>query len=213
MGAADLLDAFVSQEENACMGKTCAKRVQMAIVEAHSTFVTSKVKTLTKCAILRYSKADVHSVDFDEEHGPDRLLITELSTCGLVERIRNVAFQGLTATDKPILPARSRRRHASDVSGPAMSGAPILRSAGKRRAIVRGQAQAYPQVRIIPGHRAGRVAAGPVQRAVPQLPARTHGSALRNDVFSTKKPGTASNYASARSNQFEYIAHGRESPV
>ena len=65
----------------------------MAIVEAHSTFVSSKVKTLTKRAILRYPKANVHSVDFDEEHGLDRLLITELSTCGLVERIRNVAFQ------------------------------------------------------------------------------------------------------------------------
>lgn len=40
------------------MGTTCAKRVQMAIVEAHSTFVTSKVKTLTKCAILCHPETE-----------------------------------------------------------------------------------------------------------------------------------------------------------
>lgn len=58
MGAADLLDAFVSQEKNACMGTTCAKRVQMTIIEVRSTFVTSKAKILTKRAILCHPETE-----------------------------------------------------------------------------------------------------------------------------------------------------------
>ncbi len=86
MGAADLLAALEAQDEGMCMGMTCEKRVQMAIDEAYSSFVTAKVKNLTKRAGLRYPQADVRSVDFDEERGLDRLLITELSTCGFAER-------------------------------------------------------------------------------------------------------------------------------
>ena len=68
------------------MGMTCAERVQMAAGGAHSSFVTSKVRNLTKRAGLRYPEADVRSIDFSEERGLDRLLVTELSTCGFAER-------------------------------------------------------------------------------------------------------------------------------
>lgn len=46
MGAHDLLEALSSQDEAKCMSMTCTERVQMAVDEAHSTFVTQKVKTL-----------------------------------------------------------------------------------------------------------------------------------------------------------------------
>ena len=59
MGASDLLDALEAQDEGMCMGMTCAERVQMAVDEAHSAFVTSKVRNLTKRANLRYPEADV----------------------------------------------------------------------------------------------------------------------------------------------------------
>ena len=39
----------------------------MAVDEAHSAFVTSKVRNLTKRANLRYPEADVRSIDFSEE--------------------------------------------------------------------------------------------------------------------------------------------------
>lgn len=91
-GAADLLNAFAAQEEGMCMGMTCAERVQMAVDEAHSAFITSKIKNLTKRANLRYLEADVRSVDFDEGRGLDQLLITELSTCGFAERAQNVVL-------------------------------------------------------------------------------------------------------------------------
>ena len=90
MGAADLLGALEAQDEGMCMGMTCAERVQMAVDEAHSVFVTSKVRNLTKRANLRYPEADVRSVDFSEERGLDRLLITELATCGFAERGQSV---------------------------------------------------------------------------------------------------------------------------
>ncbi len=103
MGASDLLDAFAAQDEGMCMGMTCAERVQMAVDEAHSSFVTSKVRNLTKRAGLRYPEADVRSIDFSEERGLDRLLVTELSTCGFAERGQNVVLQGPTGTGKTYL--------------------------------------------------------------------------------------------------------------
>ena len=103
MGASDLLDAFAAQDEGMCMGMTCAERVQMAVDEAHSSFVTSKVRNLTKRAGLRYPEADVRSIDFSEERGLDRLLVTELSACGFAERGQNVVLQGPTGTGKTYL--------------------------------------------------------------------------------------------------------------
>ena len=103
MGASDLLGALEAQDEGMCMGMTCAERVQMAVDEAHSSFVTSKVRNLTKRAGLRYPGADVRSIDFSEERGLDRLLVTELSTCGFAERGQNVVLQGPTGTGKTYL--------------------------------------------------------------------------------------------------------------
>ena len=103
MGAIDLLGAFEAQDEGMCLGMTCAERVQMAVDEAHSAYVTSKIRNLTRRANLRYSEADVRSIDFAEERGLDRLLITELSTCGFAERGQNVVLQGPTGTGKTYL--------------------------------------------------------------------------------------------------------------
>lgn len=103
MGATDLLAALEAQDEGMCMGMTCSERVQMAVDEAHSSFVTSKVRNLVKRAGLRYSEADVRTIDFAEERGLDRLLVTELSTCGFAERGQNVVLQGPTGTGKTYL--------------------------------------------------------------------------------------------------------------
>lgn len=100
MGAHDLLEALSLQDEAMCMGMTCAERVQMAVDEAHSAFVTQKVRNLTKRANLRYPEADVRSIDFDDERGLDRIPITELSTCSFAERGQNIVLQGLTGTGK-----------------------------------------------------------------------------------------------------------------
>lgn len=103
MGAGDLLAALEAQDEAVCMGMTCAERVQMAVDEAHSSYVTSKVRNLTRRAGLRYPEADVRSVDFTEERGLDRALIAELAACGFAERGQNVVLQGPTGTGKTYL--------------------------------------------------------------------------------------------------------------
>ena len=97
------------------MGMTCAERVQMAVDETRSMFITPKVRNLTKRANLRYPEADVRFIDFSEERGLDRLLITELATCGFAERGQSAALQGPTGTDKThlacaIAKAACRRR-------------------------------------------------------------------------------------------------------
>ena len=103
MGASDLLDALEAQDEGVCVGMACAERVQMAVDEAHSAFVTSKVRNLTRRANLRCPEADVRSIDFSEERGLDRLKITELATCGFAERGQSVVLQGPTGTGKTYL--------------------------------------------------------------------------------------------------------------
>lgn len=69
VGASDLVAAFEAQDEGMFMGMTCSKRVQMAVDEAHSPFVTSKVRNLVKRADLRYPEAEVRSIDFTEGTG------------------------------------------------------------------------------------------------------------------------------------------------
>lgn len=82
MGATNLLDAFAAQDESMCMGMTCSERVQMGVDEAHSSFVTQKIANLTKRACLRYPETNVKLIDFDDKRNHDRVLITELATCG-----------------------------------------------------------------------------------------------------------------------------------
>lgn len=103
MGAAELLDALRAQDDDVCMGMTCAERVQMAVDEAHSSYISAKVNNLTKRAGLRYPEADVRSIDFSDGRGLDRVLVTELATCGFVGRGGNVVLQGPTGTGKTYL--------------------------------------------------------------------------------------------------------------
>lgn len=63
MGAAELLAALSAQDEAVCAGMAFAERVQMAVDEAHSDFITQKVRNLTRRAGLRYPEADVVSVN------------------------------------------------------------------------------------------------------------------------------------------------------
>lgn len=113
MGASELLDALAAQDEGMCMGMTCAERVQMVVGEAHSSFIASKVRNLTKRANLRYPEADVRSIGFDERCGLDRLLVTELSACGFAERGQSVVLQGPTGTGKTYLACAIAKPHAS----------------------------------------------------------------------------------------------------
>ena len=103
MGAAELLAALSAQDEAVCAGMAFAERVQMAVDEAHSDFITQKVRNLTRRAGLRYPEADVRSVDFFEGRGLDRVAVAELATCGFVGRGENVVLQGLTSTGKTYL--------------------------------------------------------------------------------------------------------------
>lgn len=103
MGASDLLEALAAQDEEVCVGMPYAERIQMAVDEAHSSFVTQKVANLVKRAKLRYPEADVRSLDFDERRGLDRISISELATCGYATRGTNIVLQGLTGTGKSYL--------------------------------------------------------------------------------------------------------------
>lgn len=103
MGAGDLLCALQAQDDDVCAGLTCAERVQAAVDEAHSAFVTQKVRNLTARAGLRYPEADVRSVDFSDGRGLDRLAVAELASCGFAERGTNVVLQGPTGTGKTCL--------------------------------------------------------------------------------------------------------------
>lgn len=103
MGAAELLAALSAQDEAVRAGMAFAERVQMAVDEAHSDFITQKVRNLTRRAGLRYPEADVRSVDFFEGRGLDRVAVAELATCGFVGRGENVVLQGLTGTGKTYL--------------------------------------------------------------------------------------------------------------
>ena len=103
MGAAELLAALSAQDEAVCAGMAFSERVQMAVDEARSDFITQKVRNLTRRAGLRYPEADVRSIDFFEGRGLDRVAVAELATCGFVGRGENVVLQGLTGTGKTYL--------------------------------------------------------------------------------------------------------------
>lgn len=103
MVASDLLATLEAQDEGMRMGTTCSERVQMAVDEAHTSFATPKVRNLVKRVGLRCPEADVRSIDFTEERGLNRLLVTKLSTCEFAERGQNVVPQGPTGTGKTYL--------------------------------------------------------------------------------------------------------------
>lgn len=58
---------------------------------------------------------DVRSIDFSEKRGSDRLKVTELSTCGFVERGTNVVVQGPAGTDKTYLACYVRQPDLEDL--------------------------------------------------------------------------------------------------
>lgn len=103
MGASCLLSAIEAQDDDMCMGMTFAERLQMAVDEAHSSFVDGKVEQLIKRAHLRYPDADVRRIDFADDRGLDRMRITELATCGYAERGNDIVLQGFTGSGKSYL--------------------------------------------------------------------------------------------------------------
>lgn len=103
MGAGCLLCAIEAQDDDLCIGMTFAERLQMAVDEAHSDFVTNKVGQLIRRARFRFPDADVRRIDYDEKRHLDRIKVTELATCGYAERGTNVVVQGATGSGKTYL--------------------------------------------------------------------------------------------------------------
>jgi len=54
MGADELLDALLAQDDAACMGIPFEQRIQMAVDEAHAGYVADRIRNLVKGANLRY---------------------------------------------------------------------------------------------------------------------------------------------------------------
>lgn len=189
MGAAELLDALKAQDDGVCMGMTCAERVQMAVDEAHSSYISAKVRNLTKRAGLRYPEADARSIDFSDGRGLDRILVAELATCGFAGRggQRRAAGADRHGQDLPGVRAgqgRVRQAHQVVLRSPARSRGPVAREprAARRRA------EARAQVRRVRPARNRRVAVRAARRAVPRHAAGAHGAALRDGstVFCTQ---------------------------
>lgn len=103
MGADELLDALLAQDDAACMGMPSGQRIQMAADEAHAGYVADKIRNLVKRANLRYPQADVRRIDYAEERGPGRVLIGELATCGFATRGQDVVLFGPAGTGKTCL--------------------------------------------------------------------------------------------------------------
>ncbi len=103
MGASYLLDALEAQDDDLCMGMSFTERIQVAVDEAHSSFIDAKIEQLKKRAHLRYPNADIRKLDFAEERKLDRITITELATCGFIERGEDVVLQGFTGSGKSYL--------------------------------------------------------------------------------------------------------------
>lgn len=100
IGADDLLDALLAQDDAVCMGMPFEQRIQMVVDEVHAGYVTDKIRNLVKRANLRYPQADVRRIDYAEERGPDRVLIGELATCGFATRGQDVVLFGPAGTGK-----------------------------------------------------------------------------------------------------------------
>lgn len=103
MGADELLDALLAQDDAVCMGMPFEQRIQMAVDEAHAGYVADKIRNLVKRANLRYPQADVRRIDYAEERGLDRVLIGELATCGFATRGQDVVLFGPAGTGKTYL--------------------------------------------------------------------------------------------------------------
>lgn len=103
MGADDLLDALLAQDDAVCMGMPFEQRIQMAVDEAHAGYVADKIRNLVKRSNLRYPQADVRRIDHAEERGLDRVLIGELATCGFATRGQDVVLFGPAGTGKTYL--------------------------------------------------------------------------------------------------------------
>ena len=58
MGAAELVRSLEAQDDSVCMGMAFADRLQAAVDEAYSQFVTDKVSGLTKRAVFRQAFVD-----------------------------------------------------------------------------------------------------------------------------------------------------------
>jgi DNA replication protein DnaC len=100
MGAPDLVKALEAQDDSACMGMTFADRLQAAVDDACSQFVTDKVAGLTKRAKLRHPEADIRKLELVEERKLNRALIAELASCGFMERCDNLVLMGFSGTGK-----------------------------------------------------------------------------------------------------------------
>ena len=100
MGAAELVRALEAQDDSVCMGMAFADRLQAAVDEAYSQFVTDKVSGLTKRAKLRYPEADIRKLELVEERKLNRVLVAELASCGFMERCDNLVLMGFSGTGK-----------------------------------------------------------------------------------------------------------------
>ena len=98
MGADELLDALLAQDDAVCMGMPSGQRIQMAVDEAHAGYAAGKIRNLVKRANLRYPQADVRRIGHAEERGPGRVLIGELATCGFATRGQDVVLFGPAGT-------------------------------------------------------------------------------------------------------------------
>lgn len=103
MGADELLDALLAQDEAVCMGMPSGQRIQMAVDEAHAGYVADKIRNLVKRANLRYPQADVRRIGHAEERGPGCVLIGELATCGFATRGQDVVLFGPAGAGKTYL--------------------------------------------------------------------------------------------------------------
>ena len=98
MGAAELVRSLEAQDDSVCMGMAFADRLQAAVDEAYSQFVTDKVSGLTKRAKLRYPEADIRKLELVEERKLNRVLVAELASCGFMERCDNLVLMGFSGT-------------------------------------------------------------------------------------------------------------------
>lgn len=103
MNAPLLLDAFIGQDDLLTAQLPFAEKIKLAVDEAHANFTHQKVQGLLKRTGLRYPNADLRALDFVEERGLDRSIISQLSTCSFIERNQNVVFQGFTGSGKSYL--------------------------------------------------------------------------------------------------------------